>query len=168
MTGSGEKGAKVLVLGIGNILLQDEGIGVRVVEELQRRFHIPSEVEVLDGGTAGMALIEDIIDKEHIIILDAVRADRPPGTVIRLEGNAVPAFFQTHITPHQLGLADLLAALTVAHKRPKNTLLIGIVPESIELSLTLSERIQQQLETLIDRTVTELLALGFRLLPKQS
>lgn len=157
---------QVLLLGIGNVLLQDEGIGVRVLEELQRRYHIPVGVTVLDGGTAGMALIEDILDKDQLIILDAVKSEQAPGTVMRLEGDAVPAFFQTHITPHQLGLADILATLAVAGRKPESIVLIGVVPESVELSLELSDRLQGQMETLLDMILAELGSLGFHLLPK--
>jgi hydrogenase maturation protease len=153
----------VLVLGIGNLLLQDEGIGVRIVQELQRRYQLPAEVEVLDGGTAGMELIEALIDKTWVIVIDAVRTGQPPGTPVRLAGPAVPVFFQQRITPHQLGIADVLASLTVAGKVPPHLVLIGIVPHATELSLTLSAGVACQVETLLAMVLAELAGLGIHL-----
>jgi len=167
MTVERHESKRALVLGVGNILLQDEGVGVRVVEELQRRFHIPATVQVLDGGTAGMGLIEDILDKDCLIIVDAVKTGQLPGTIVRLERDAVPAFLQTHLSPHQLGLSDVLATLTIIDKRPKDMVLIGIVPKSIELSLEPSEEINQKIDTLVDRVVAELSNFGFHLSSRQ-
>ena len=158
---------QVLVLGIGNILLQDEGIGVHVVRELQRRYQIPAEVEILDGGTAGMSLLEDLMDKEYMIIVDAVHTGEPPGTVVRLADEAVPVFLQQRISPHQLGLFEVLAALVLVDKKPPHLVLIGIVPEAMELSLELTATIEQKLELLVHKVVSELAAIGVRLLPQR-
>ncbi|MEJ2181740.1 MAG: hydrogenase maturation protease, partial [Gammaproteobacteria bacterium] len=81
----------ILVLGLGNILIQDEGIGVRVIEQLQRDYEFPAEVEVMDGGTAGMALYEHIVDRSHVIVVDAVKTGRAPGTLVKLEDEDIPA-----------------------------------------------------------------------------
>jgi hydrogenase maturation protease len=153
---------QVLVLGVGNILLQDEGVGVRVVQEFQRRFQLPAGVDVLDGGTAGMCLIEDILDKDHVIIVDAVQTGQPPGTLVRLTGDEVPVFLQQRISPHQLGLSEVLATLALIDKKPQHLVLIGIVPKSMELSLELSAEIEHQVNVLIDKVVAELAAIGVR------
>src|SRR5210317_308109 len=89
----GNQAKPILVLGLGNILIQDEGIGVRVIEQLQRDYEFPAEVEVLDGGTAGMALYEHIVDRSHVIVVDAVKTGRSPGTLVKLEDEDIPAFF---------------------------------------------------------------------------
>ncbi|HYQ91467.1 MAG TPA: HyaD/HybD family hydrogenase maturation endopeptidase, partial [Candidatus Competibacteraceae bacterium] len=124
---------RVLVLGIGNTLLQDEGVGVHVVQALRHRYQIPAEIELLDGGTAGMSLLEDLMDKDHVIIIDAIHTGEPPGTMVRLEDEAVPVFLQQRISPHQLGLSEVLAALVLVDKKPRHLVLIGIVPERMEL-----------------------------------
>ncbi len=159
---------QVLVLGIGNILLQDEGIGVHVVRELQRRYQIPAEVEILDGGTAGMSLFEDLMDKDYVIIVDAVHTGEPPGTVVRLADEAVPVFLQQRISPHQLGLSEVLAALVLADKKPSHLVLIGIVPEAMELSLELTAMLEPKVDLLVQQVVAELAAIGVQLLPKGS
>ena len=159
---------RVLVLGIGNILLQDEGIGVHVVQTLQHRYQIPAEIELLDGGTAGMSLLEDLMDKDHVIIIDAVHTGEPPGTVVRLADEAVPVFLQQRISPHQLGLSEVLAALVLADKKPSHLVLVGVVPESMELSLEMTPTIEQKLDLLVNNVVAELTAIGLQLLPQSS
>lgn len=156
---------QILVLGIGNILLQDEGIGVRVVEQLKRRYEIPPEVTVLDGGTAGMALLDDILDAQQVIVVDAVKTGDPPGTIIRLEGEQVPALLQQGITPHQLGLFDLLGSLAFAGCKPPQLVLFGVVPQSLDLSLELSSTIAARVDLVIDQVVAELANSGVVLNP---
>ena len=111
---------RTLVLGLGNILLRDEGVGVRVVEALAARYILPADVEVVDGGTAGMELLNTLAGCDHLLICDAVQTDAPPATVIELVNTEVPAFFQTtRFSPHQLGLADVLATLTLTDEAPR-------------------------------------------------
>lgn len=115
---------RVVVLGLGNILLRDEGVGVRVIEALAERYILPPEVEVVDGGTAGMELLNVIASCDHLLICDAVKEDAPPGTVIKLVDAEIPTFFQTRYSPHQLGLADVLATLTLTDEAPGSVTLI--------------------------------------------
>lgn len=132
---------RVVVLGLGNILLRDEGVGVRVVEALAERYALPPEIEVVDGGTAGMELLNVIAGCDHLLICDAIKDDAPPGTVIKLADAEVPALFQTRFSPHQLGLADVLATLTLSDEAPRAVTLIGIVPLDMELGIELSPEV---------------------------
>lgn len=152
----------LLVLGLGNILLQDEGVGVRLVERLTERYVVPDGVEVLDGGTSGMELIHTIADRDALILCDAVRSDAPPGTVLRIAGEDLPAFFRTKLSPHQLGVSDLLATLTLLGRTPSPVVLIGIVPEAMDLGLVLSPRIEAALEEALSLLLAEMEALGCR------
>ncbi len=156
----------VLVLGIGNILLTDEGIGVRVVEALERRYRFPDGVEVADGGTAGMELLNMICDRDHLILIDAVNTGAAPGTVVSLVGDEVPALFRTRISPHQLGISDLLAVLSLTGELPKQLTLFGVVPYSLDTSTELSEQMLPKLEELVTLTVSELANLGFEPQPQ--
>lgn len=156
----------ILVLGVGNVLLSDEGIGVRTVEALSERFSLPPEVEVLDGGTAGMDLLDIIAGRSHVIIVDAVRTGAPPGTVIRLEGDAVPAFFRNKISPHQLGLSDVLAALKIMDLSPASISVIGVEPETLELGLDLSPLMAGRLDHLVALVVDALRAIGLSPVPR--
>jgi len=89
---------KVLVMGVGSILMTDEGIGIRAVEELLKRYRFPENVEVLDGGTSGIELLSYISGRDYLIIIDAIKSGNPPGTVLRVEGEDVPARFMTRIS----------------------------------------------------------------------
>ncbi len=119
----------VLVLGIGNVLMTDDSVGIRVINELERRFRFPENVELLDGGTSGIELLSYIVNRDYLIIVDAIKSDLPPGTVVKVEGEDVPAKFMTRISPHQLGLSDLLAAATLTGELPKQMVLFGIEPK---------------------------------------
>lgn len=128
----------VLVLGIGNILLGDEGVGVRVVEDLRQAGPIPAGVELMDGGTAGMALIDVIAGRRHVIIVDAVKTGAAPGTIVVLRDDDIPAGFRERTSPHALGIGDVLAVLTLQGQGPGRLTLIGIEPDSLDFGLELS------------------------------
>ncbi|MGL5597037.1 MAG: hydrogenase maturation protease, partial [Aeromonas sp.] len=93
-----------LILGVGNLLLSDEAIGVRIVESLGREYRFAPGIELLDGGTAGMELMEAMASRDHLILVDAVRSGHAPGTVVTLNGDEIPTLFGRKISPHQLGL----------------------------------------------------------------
>lgn len=152
---------RVLVLGVGNVLMRDEALGVRAVEELGRRFRFPEGVELLDGGTCGIELLSYISDKDYLIVVDAVRSGNAPGTVVRIEGEDVPARFMTRISPHQLGISDLLATATISGHLPEKIVLFGIEPKTIELGLGLSDEVKAGLERLIEVVLKELSEQGY-------
>jgi hydrogenase maturation protease len=154
--------APMLVLGLGNILLQDEGVGVAVVERLQRRYRVPEEVELLDGGTSGMSLLDDIRNREHLIVVDAVRTGRPAGTEVILTGEEVPAFLCNKVSPHQLALSDVLAALTLMDESPGQVTVVGMEPLSLETHLGLSELVASRLQSLTDRVIEQIETAGYQ------
>ncbi len=157
----------VLVLGVGNVLMGDDSIGVRVADEIGRRYHLPEGVEVLDGGTSGMELLSYISGREHLIIVDAIKSGLAPGTVVKVEGEDVPAKFMTRISPHQLGLSDVLAAATVSGQLPGQMVLFGIEPKRIELGFELSEEVRAGFEKLVQTVVGELNRIGYVLEPRK-
>jgi len=150
----------ILILGVGNVLLRDEAVGVRAVEELERRYVFPPEVELLDGGTSGIELLRHLEGRERLILLDAVRSGHPPGTVLRMEGEDVPKKFMTRISPHQLGISDLLAAAQLTDELPPELLLLGVEPERMDMALGLTPAVAAGLERLLDRVLEELRRLG--------
>lgn len=150
----------ILVLGIGNILLQDEGIGVHLVERLRAGWRLPAQVRVLDGGTSGMALLDDIAACEHLLIVDCARVDGPPGRVHEFHGEAVPAFFQQRISPHQIGLSDLLAAAALIDALPAGLSLVAIEPQGIELGTELTGVGERACAEALRRVLARLQQLG--------
>lgn len=151
---------RVVVLGAGNILLSDEGIGVRVIERLPLAYHLPPEVSVIDGGTCGMEMLEDLEDLDALVMVDAIRGGKAPGTLIRLVGDAVPVFFKTKLSPHQIGLSDVLATLELVGKAPKTTAILGVQPVSLALGMELTPEVEEKMPELMRMVVDELALLG--------
>lgn len=148
--------ATILVLGLGNILLGDEGVGVRVVEKLQERYELPEEVQALDGGVRGLALLPYLEGVGKLLVVDAVAAGQKPGTLIRLEGDEVPAFLSPKVSPHQEGLADLLIAARLIDLYPREVVLWGVEPAVVDTGLELSPPVAAQMDELMGRVVEEL------------
>jgi len=158
----------ILVLGVGNILLSDEAIGVRLVEALAQRFHLPENVEVLDGGTAGMELMEAMANREHLIIADAVVTRKEaPGTVVLLRDNEVPTLFCNKISPHQLGLSDVLSALRFTGEFPQKLTLVGVTPASLEPHIGLTPVVAASLECALQALLDALADSGVTLTPRE-
>ncbi|MDD5330326.1 MAG: HyaD/HybD family hydrogenase maturation endopeptidase [Sulfuricella sp.] len=151
---------RIIVLGVGNILLSDEGVGVRTIEKLQRDFILPAEVEVIDGGTTGMEMLEDLAGADHIVIVDAVRSGQAPASIVKLTGDQVPVFFRTKLSPHQIGLSDVLATLELTGEAPGGITVIGVEPASLETAIELSPQVEALLPELAELVVAELRQLG--------
>ena len=158
----------ILVLGVGNILLTDEGIGVRVVEAFEQRYLLPEGVDVLDGGTAGMELMEAMANRTHLIIVDAVVSRKSePGALLILRDDEVPTLFNNKISPHQLGLSDVLSALRFTDEFPGRITLVGIIPQSLEPHIGLTPVVQASLEPALEAVLTALRASGITALPRE-
>jgi len=155
---------KILVLGIGNLLLSDEAVGVRIIEALGQHYAFTPEIDIVDGGTAGMELIETMANRDHLIVADAVLTGSAPGTVTRLCNEEVPALFTRKISPHQLGLSDVLMALRLTDEFPRQLTLIGVEPASLEPAIGLTPRVQQAIAPAVQQILAVLHAsgIGFR------
>lgn len=151
---------RIVVLGVGNILLTDEGVGVRVVEALGERYRLPPEVELIDGGTCGMEFLEQLESLDALIVVDCVRCHQPPATPVLLTGEQVPVFFKTKLSPHQVGLCDVLASLELTGRAPRETVIVGMQPVSMELGMELSPEVAARLPELLAMTVAELRRFG--------
>ncbi len=159
---------RILVLGVGNVLLTDEAIGVRIVEALEQRYDLPEDVEVLDGGTAGMELLEVMADRDHLIIADAVVSKkRTPGTIMILRDEEVPTLFTNKISPHQLGLADVLSALRFTGEVPRKLTLVGVIPESLEPHIGMTATIEAMVEPALQEVLAALRESGVEAIPKE-
>jgi hydrogenase maturation protease len=156
---------RVVVLGIGNVLQTDEGVGPHCVYELERRFEPDPAVMVIDGGTSAMELLEDMAKADLLLILDAVSSGRPAGSVVKLSGDEVPVFFTTKLSPHQVGIADVLAALVLTGESPMETIIIGVEPASLKLGMELSAAVAAAVPRVIDQVIVELRRVGIAIKP---
>ncbi len=157
------RSTNILIIGMGNVLMQDEGVGVRAVEELLCQYAIPDEVTVVDGGTTGMELFDPIRNCDRLIVADAVNTGDPVGSLVRIADDDIPVFFQTKLSNHQLGLSDLLALLTLKDELPQHVTIIGMVPYSLENKLGLSTQAAEGLSAMVQMLVDELAVDGVAL-----
>jgi hydrogenase maturation protease len=153
----------LLILGLGNVLCADDGLGVAAVEELTRTYHVPPGVRVLDGGTLGLALLSWVAQADAVLLVDAVRGDEAPGTLVRLDGEEVAPAVRDRLSVHQVGVADLLDGLRLLDQLPPRLALVGLVPASLELDYGLSPAVVHQLPRLVCAVAEEAAALGFPL-----
>lgn len=156
---------RAVVLGIGNIILSDEGIGVRAVEAFEKRYRLPEGVLAIDGGTSSMELIDELSDLDFLLVFDTIVAGKPPGTVIKLSGAEVPAFFRRKLSPHQISLSDLLASLEFLGEAPKDIVVIGVQPVTLELGLDLTDPVAVRVPELVEMGAAEFAARGCTLEP---
>lgn len=157
---------KAVVLGVGNVILADEGVGVRVVEAFERDFVPPEGVTVIDGGTAGMELLEELSCLDLLIVVDAVAAGKALGELVKLVGDEVPVFFRRNLSPHGIGLSDVLAALEFLGAEPKETVILGVQPVSMELSTDLTPTVAARVPELVAQVAAELAQRGLAPLPR--
>jgi len=147
---------QVMILGVGCILLTDEGFGVRVVTKMQERFEFPANVRLVDGGVLGLHLMGVISEADRLIVVDAVRNRGKPGDLYRLEGDAIPARIRAKNSLHQI---DLLEALTLCQALGKvpETVILGVEPEDVESTgIDLTPVIARRVDDIIQMVLAEL------------
>jgi hydrogenase maturation protease len=156
---------RAVVLGIGNTILTDEAAGVRAVEALELAYKVPDNVLVIDGGTSGMEMIEDLSNIDFLIVIDVVKTGAAPGTVVEIADHEIPIFFRNKLSPHQIGLPDVLASLELLDAIPKEILVIGVEPISLELGMEMTPTIAAKIPQLVDLAAAQLKARGYLLEP---
>jgi len=151
---------RTLVLGIGNVLMNDDAAGVRVVQALAEKFVFPPEVMLLDGGTLGLDLLPYLEGVDRLLVIDAVETGKAPGTLVRLSGDDIPLTLATKVSPHQMGLKDLLLVAELQGHAAKEMVLWGVQPGSIEMDIELSPEVAAAVILLQDKVLQELAVWG--------
>ncbi len=144
-----------MILGLGNVLHQDDGFGVHAIRALESDTRIPPSITLLDGGTHGLALLAHVAGVRRLIVIDSVDAGEKPGTIVRFEGPALAAL-PGKSSVHQLGLADLLVALELVGAKPEEIILFGVQPESNDWSTELTAAVESALARIPDLVVDAL------------
>ncbi len=146
---------KIMVMGVGNVLLSDEGLGVHFIDSLTKE-SLPENVELLEGGTAGLELVHLIQEVDFLIIVDAVNAEDEPGAIFRFEPEDIrilPPQFE--VSFHQVGILEVWAMANVLGKAPK-TLIFGIQPKTLEMGLELTPEIREVLPKVKELVLQEI------------
>lgn len=163
---SNERPTPLLILGLGNLLCEDDGLGVAAVRRVAEAYDAPPGVQLLDGGTLGLSLLPHLLDARAAILVDAVRDEGPPGSFVRLEGEDVAPAAAHRLSPHQVGVADLLDGARLLDRYPAPLVLLGLVPGRMGLGIELSEPVALALPELVERIVAEARELGLPFKPK--
>jgi hydrogenase maturation protease len=147
-----------LVVGIGNVLLRDEGVGVAVVRSLEADDgnRLPAGTRLVDGGTLGLDLLPLIETGDPLVLVDAVDLDAEPGSVHVLRGPQLETALGGHVSPHQVGVADLIAAARLLGRLPDRVSLVGIQPQAIAIGLELTDVVARAVPVAAELTRREL------------
>lgn len=165
LSGAGER-TPVVVLGMGNLLRRDEGLGIRALQRLDALYALPPTVQLVDGGTLGLELLSYLEDAERALVLDAALSDASPGTLVQISGDDVPAYFSMRTSPHEIALPDLLAIAKLRGTTPLELVLVGMHPASIELGWDLSEIVASRLDDMVASAAAVLYQWGITLEPR--
>lgn len=160
-----EKAPEVLILGIGNYILGDEGIGVHIVKYIEDNYKLSPGIEALDGGTGGIYLIEAVHESKKVIIIDATMDEQEPGSVTKLYPK-YSADYPRSLSAHDIGLKDMLDAWYIMDGKPVDVTLFAItIPKlclddpCIDLSDVLEERIKEYADMIVEDAESKLKAL---------
>jgi hydrogenase maturation protease len=140
--------SSVLILGIGNVLLSDEGIGVHMARTLLSEGGLPEGAEVVDGGTMGLELLPLLENAASLLIIDAVELGAAPGALRVIVGRHLETTLSLHVSPHQVGAADLIAVARMLGRLPQQTSLLGVQPASLSPGAELSAALRPRLDSL--------------------
>lgn len=146
---------RIVILGIGNELLSDEGIGVHTIKALQK-MDVPPEIEIYEGGTDGFGLINIIVETDRLIVIDSIRGGSEPGTIYKFDIEDAPSspdLFKTSV--HQIGILEVINLSSLIGKTPKTTV-IGVEPESISTGMELSDKVKVKIPRVIQLIFEEL------------
>ena len=148
------------VIGLGSPIMGDDGFGLAVLARLEARWHLPEDVELVDGGTWGMSLLPTIEDSDHVLFVDAINTGSAPGTVAVIEREQLPKYFMLKLSPHQIDIREVLAACELRGTLPDVTEAYGAQPEIIDMSTELSPALAARVDEVADLVGARLGRLG--------
>lgn len=162
-----EAAPAVTVLGIGNVILQDEGFGVRAAEILREKYDFPPEVQIIDGGTLGAELLGVLTGTEHLLVLDSVNGGKEAGTLFRFANEEIAAHFQDKLSVHEVGIQDVLATLAVTGRAIPDVVVLGAQPYAVGAGVALTPRMEALLPEFEQRALAELRRWGIEVQEKR-
>ena len=146
----------LLVLGIGNLLMNDDAVGVLAVKQLHKVYDDGENFKILDGGTLGLDLLPYIEWAKKLIIIDAVDIGMAAGTVVKIEGEDIDPVFEEKLSPHQMGIKDILLVADLMGYRPEEIVLFGVQSKNIQMEMKLSSELVNSFDKLIHEVEKEI------------
>jgi hydrogenase maturation protease len=151
---------QVVVIGLGNPLMGDDGLGLAALERLRAQWRLSPGVELVDGGTWGLTLLPVIEAADRVLLIDAIDTCGAPGTLLVLEHAQIPRYLATKISPHEVDLRDVLALAELRGTLPQDTVAIGLQPAAVTLSSELSDVVRLRLDELVTAVTRRLAEWG--------
>jgi hydrogenase maturation protease len=145
----------ILVLGVGNILLRDEGVGVRLVEAMSS-LKLPAGVDLVDGGTASVELIDYIRGRKKVVIIDAVKGGQEPATIYRFKDTDVEGIQRPQLSLHDIGLLENLSLIKYLDRPPEELIIFGVEPKDMSVGMELSPEVAKVIPRLIELVLAEI------------
>jgi hydrogenase maturation protease len=152
--------ARNIVLGLGNILNRDEGLGVHALKLLGTRLAQHEPIELIDGGTLGLSLLQLVEACEHLLLLDAVNAGLAPGTIMELRGEDIPLYTGLKMSQHQVTFQEVLGLARIRGRLPSNLHMIGVQPADLSVGVGLSPVVEAAMPEVVERAVSVVQAWG--------
>jgi hydrogenase maturation protease len=149
-------GGRITLLGLGNILLSDEGIGVHAVNTIKKRYTFSPEIDIIDGGTMGLDLLPVFQLQDKILIIDAVDFGKAPGYSGVIEEDKIPSVLNVKLSVHHIGLSDLLFTAKLTRTSPPEVCLVGIQPKSLDIGLEMTKEVRDAFDAVIDLAIGKL------------
>lgn len=155
-----ETGTEALVIGLGNPIMADDGLGLAALERLREGWSLSPSVRLVDGGTWGMNLLPLIEDAAEVLLLDAIDWRGPPGELVVLEREQVPRYLGFKLSPHQVDLREVLALAELRGCLPARLVAMGLQPVRIEMISGLSPEVESGMDRLLSAVVEQLARWG--------
>lgn len=146
---------RIKIIGIGNTLYHDEGVGVHILPYLEKRLEGFHHVEIIEGATDGIKLLGPVEEADYLIVIDAINAGKKAGELITIRNEEIPNYLGVKMSVHQIGFQEVLFAAKLLDRLPKEIVMFGIQPESLEFGIGLSKIVEEKLEELADNVVQQ-------------
>lgn len=159
---------KTLVMGLGNRVMTDDSVGLFALESFKERYDLPENAELFDGGTLGLELLTYMEGYGNVLIADCVVGMGNPGDVVRVEGKDVHAVFERCLSPHQMGLKDIIAILELQQRMPENLTVVGIVGSEIDVGTEPTPTVAAAVPKAVEAMAGILRSWGVEPLPKKT
>ena len=158
---------KNIVIGVGNVLFKDEGVGIYAAHYLEQNYEFDGDLEIMDGGTLGFKLMTFFQEYDNVIILDTVSIEDEPGSIFRLPSEVLLGMGQYRKTAHEVEIVEMLEICSVLDKHAQVTIL-GIIPEDIQsVKIGLTQKIEKAFMDLINQALKDIEALGVTVTKKE-
>jgi hydrogenase maturation protease len=148
------------ILGLGNLLLRDEGFGVHFVRQFQEKYRLPEDMVIIDGGTLGYALMDAICQTQHLLVVDTVKADDNPGTIYRFSPEAIPTSLDYATSAHEVEFLDVLVKAELLGEAPQTTIIAVLPEDANDMGMELSQTMKDALLKVEDLVKKEIERFG--------